>query len=86
MVQANQLVLSTKIYTNSTIGASDIRTLPSLPNLNMYIGASNNGGTSTFFDDHLISYYYYSDGLTDTQASDHYTAVQAFQTTLSRQV
>jgi hypothetical protein len=26
------------------------------------------------------------DGLTDTQASNFYTAVQAFQTTLSRQV
>jgi hypothetical protein len=86
MVQANQLVLSTKIYTNSTIGASDIRTLPSLPNLNMYIGGANNNGTATFFDNHLISYYYYADGFTDTQASDHYTAVQAFQTTLGRAI
>ena len=52
----------------------------------MYIGGVNNNGTAQFFDNHLISFYYYSDGLTDTQASNFYTAVQAFQTTLSRQV
>ena len=86
MVQCNQLVLTSKIYKNSTIGASGLTTMTSLPNVNMYIGGINNGGTATFFDNHLISYYYYADGFTDTQASDHYTAVQAFQTTLSRQV
>jgi hypothetical protein len=86
MVQANQLSTTSKIYANNTTGASGTITIASLPNQNMYIGATNSNGTATFFDNHLISYYYYSDGLTDTQASDHYTAVQAFQTTLSRQV
>jgi hypothetical protein len=86
MVQANQLGISSKIYTNNTIGGSNVATMVTIPNLNMYIGGINNGGTAQFFDNHLISYYYYSDGLTDTQASDHYTAVQAFQTTLSRNI
>jgi hypothetical protein len=86
MVQANQSGTTSKIYTNNTIGASGTATLPSLPNTNMFIGATSNNGTATFFDNKLISYYYYADGLTDTEASNHYTAVQAFQTTLGRQV
>jgi hypothetical protein len=86
MVQANQLSTDSKIYTNNTIGKSGTITMTSLPNQNMYVGAANNNGIATFFDNKLISYYYYADGLTDTQASNHYTAVQAFQTTLSRNV
>lgn len=86
MVQANQSGITSKIYANGTIGATGTTTMTSLPNLNMYIGAANNNGSGYYYDNHLISYYYYADGLTDTQASNHYTAVQAFQTTLSRQV
>jgi hypothetical protein len=86
MVQANQLSTDSKIYTNNTIGKSGTITMTSLPNQNMYVGAANNNGTARFFDNKLISYYYYADGLTDTEASNHYTAVQAFQTTLSRNV
>jgi hypothetical protein len=86
MVQANQLLSTAKIYKNNTIGAAQTNVIVTLPNQNMYVGALNSNGTATFFDNHLISFYYYSDGLTDTQASDFYTAVQAFQTTLARQV
>ena len=86
MVQANQLGTTSKIYSNNSIGASDSVTMTSLPNVNMYIGAASNNGTGTYFDNHLISYYYYSDGLTDTEAANLYTRVQAYQTALSRQV
>jgi hypothetical protein len=44
-----------------------------------------NGGT-TQFDDKQCAFASIGDGLTDTQAGNFYTAVQAFQTTLSRQV
>jgi len=86
MVQANQLGTTSKIYSNNSIGASDSVTMTSLPNVNMYIGAASNNGTGTYFDNHLISYYYYSDGLTDTEAANLYTRVQAYQTALSRNV
>lgn len=86
MVQANQSGSTSKIYANGTTGATGTATMSSLPNINMYIGATNNNGSANFYDSHLISYYYYADGLTDTEANNHYTAVQAFQTTLSRQV
>jgi hypothetical protein len=38
------------------------------------------------YDNKQCAFASIGDGLTDTQASDFYTAVQAFQTTLSRQV
>jgi hypothetical protein len=86
MVQANYVGTTSKLFTNNTLGASGTGTVPSLPNLNMYIGAINSSGSPMFYDNHLVSYYYYADGLTDTQASNHYTAVQTFQTTLNRSV
>ena len=86
MVQSNYLGTTAKLYKNNTIAGTASQTIPSLPNLNMYIGAVNSSGSATFYDNHLVSYYYYADGLTDIQASNHYTAVQAFQTTLSRNV
>ena len=53
----------------------------------VYLGASNNtpsGGAQ--FSNKQCAFASIGDGLTDTQASNFYTAVQAFQTTLSRQV
>jgi hypothetical protein len=86
MVQANQLGITSKIYTNNTVGASGTATMTSLPNYNMFIGATNSGGGAYFHDNHLISYYYYSDGLTDYEAKALYWIVQKYQTTLGRQV
>jgi hypothetical protein len=57
-----------------------------LPNINIYIGAFNNKGLTTLFSNKQCAFASIGSGLTDTQASDFYTAVQAFQTTLSRQV
>lgn len=51
-----------------------------------YIGAENANGTAGSFSSKECAFSSIGDGLTDTQASDFYTAVQAFQTTLSRQV
>jgi hypothetical protein len=55
-------------------------------NLNIFLGANNSNGTAATFDNRENAFSSIGDGLTDTQASDFYTAVQAFQTTLSRQV
>ena len=86
MVQCNQVGTDSRIYTNNTLGTNDVNPMFILPNMNMYIGGTNNGGSGTFFDNHLISYYYYADGINPTQALNHYTAVQAFQVSLSRSV
>jgi hypothetical protein len=58
---------------------------------NYFIGASNNhGGGSTdtpqYFSNRQCAFASIGDGLTDTEAANFYTAVQAFNTTLGRQV
>jgi hypothetical protein len=55
-------------------------------NRNIYISARNNNGTADLFSTRQCAFSSIGDGLTDTQASNFYTAVQAFQTTLSRNV
>ena len=56
------------------------------PNRNFYIGAINYDGTSGTFTDRECAFASIGDGLTDTEAANLYTAVQAYQTTLNRQV
>jgi hypothetical protein len=53
---------------------------------NLYLGANNINGIASSFDTRQNAFASIGDGLTDTQANNLYTAVQAFQTTLSRQV
>ena len=54
--------------------------------LNYYIGALNNNGVAGFFSPKECAFASIGDGLTNTNVSNLYTAVQAFQTTLSRNV
>lgn len=58
----------------------------SLPNFTFYLGARNGAGTAQFFSVHQLAFAFVGDGLTDAEAGNYYTAIQAFQTTLSRQV
>jgi len=58
----------------------------SFANNNLYLGAANANGTPLFFSGKQYALCTIGDGLSGTQASNFYTAVQAFQTTLSRQV
>lgn len=68
--------LTTKTVASGTINTSQI-----------ILGAGGNAlGTGGAFSDRQNAFASIGDGLTDTQASNFYTAVQAFQTTLSRQV
>jgi hypothetical protein len=55
-------------------------------NNNLYLGSANGGGTPFFFSDKQFALCSIGDGLNATQQSNFYTAVQTFQTTLSRQV
>ena len=54
-------------------------------NRNYYIGGNNNV-VGTAYATNQCAFASIGDGLTDTQASNFYTAVQAFQTTLARNV
>ena len=57
-----------------------------LPSFNFYLGARNNAGPPALYSNHQCAFAFIGDGLTDTNVANLYTAVQAFQTTLSRQV
>jgi hypothetical protein len=53
---------------------------------NYYLGAYNQGGNSGSYNDALVSFVSLGNSLTATNAANLYTAVQAFQTTLGRQI
>ena len=76
---------SNKLYRNSTIEITRTNTTTDNVDRSLYISARNDG-IATIFDNKECAFASIGDGLTDTQASNFYTAVQAFQTTLSRQV
>lgn len=52
----------------------------------LYLGSLNNIGSASFYSSRQLAFASIGDGLTNTQAANFYTAVQAFQTTLGRQV
>ena len=79
---------NSKLYQNSTLLATN-NTLNSttFANIPMYLGAANivgvGGGN---YSTRQCAFSTIGDGLTDTDATNLYTRVQAFQTSLSRQV
>jgi hypothetical protein len=70
----------------SCVSQTSTTTQTTLPNRNVYIGAANGNGTATEFSSRQIAFAHMGDSLSNTQFNNFYTAVQAFQTTLSRQV
>lgn len=66
--------------TTGTIASS------SLPILKIYLSAMNNNGTAQYYSTKQCAFATIGSGLTDIEAAALYTSVQAFQTTLSRQV
>ena len=83
------------IYRNSSTTSKRLRNTfidsitinsTSLCNQNAFVGCYNNNGVAAEFSGYTFSFASMGDGLTDAQASNFYTAVQAFQTTLSRNV
>jgi hypothetical protein len=77
--------LSGNYYKNNTsiitLGASNLQITSSI-----VIGARRLSSSAEVFSDKRIQLAFLGDGLTPTQAGNFYTAVQAFQTTLSRNV
>jgi len=76
-----------KAFKNGTFEAtSTVLDTTAYGNLNIFIGARNDNGSATFFSNKQCAFASIGDGLTDTEAANYYAAVQAFQTTLNRQV
>jgi hypothetical protein len=80
---------SRKIYKNGTLLNTNSSTITQVRSTGkIFIGAVNitDLGGATFFTNKECAFASIGDGLTDTESANLYTAVQAFQTTLSRQV
>ena len=78
---------SHKIYRNGgQIGSNTSVTTSARPNNNYLFAACNLNGSVLQYDILQLAFYSLGDGLSDTDASNYNTIVQAFQTTLSRQV
>jgi hypothetical protein len=56
------------------------------PNLNVFLLCINSNGAASLISTKQCAFASIGDGLTDTDAANFYTAVQAYQTTLSRNI
>jgi len=73
-------------YVNNSNLGNDGAVATVNPTANLYINARNEVTGTGGFSSNQCAFASIGDGLTDTQASNFYTAVQTFQTTLSRNV
>lgn len=76
---------TTSYWNNTNIGNDGIVSSGQY-NYSLYLNARNSTNTGVLFSSNECAFASIGDGLTNTEASNLYTAVQAFQTTLSRQV
>ena len=75
-----------KVLKDNSTSISNTNATTGLAAHNIYIGAMNLGGTTSFYNNIELAFSSICTGLTDTEANNFYTAVQAFQTTLARQL
>ena len=73
-------------FNNSSLITNTATRTFALPSRSIYLGGSNWSTGATQLTPHEHAFDSIGDGLTDTEASNLYTIVQAFNTTLSRNV
>lgn len=71
---------------SSILSTSTVNETSNLPNAVCYLGALNNSGVVAEYSDRQVAFSTIGDGLTDTEAANLYTRVQAFQTSLNRNI
>jgi hypothetical protein len=82
----NRIGTSEKGFRNNINVASRTSTGALRPNFNIYLLAANYGGSTSFYSTKQCAFASIGDGLTDTDAANFYTAVNAYQVALSRNV
>lgn len=80
------ITTTSKYFKNGTSQVSKALSVKSISGVNVYIGAFNENNSTIYYSPKQCAFASLGDGLTDTEASNFYTAVQTFNTTLSRQV
>ena len=83
----NDAVNTGKLYENGTLNYTDTSDITETPSSNsMYINANNNNGSPIFYSDAECAMFYLAPKLDATEMANLYNSVQAFQTSLNRQV
>lgn len=78
---------SRKIYKNGSLLATNSSTITwQRSTQKIFLGAANESGTANYFTDKECAFAGVASGLSDAEETSLYTAVQAMQTSLSRQV
>jgi hypothetical protein len=75
-----------KAFKNGVVQVTSTQVSNSLPNNKITLLAFNDTGLIQYYSTKQCAFATIGDGLTDTEAANFYTAVQAYQTTLARQV
>lgn len=77
-----------KLFRQNVLQTSNtnVKTSTGTSPLKLYIGGVNDNGVARQFTNKTCSFASIGDGLTDTEVTNFYTAVQAYQTTLGRQI
>ena len=75
-----------KLYRAGTEIGTKAMSVHSMPNYELYSYGFNEQNTTIYYTTRDCAFFWIGLGLTDTEAANLSTAVQTFQTTLSRQV
>ena len=75
-----------KLYYNNTTDTTKSANSTGIDNGNIFISCRNDGGNPASFSSAQCAFASIGDGLSDTEASNFYTAVNSFQVSLSRNV
>jgi hypothetical protein len=85
---ANRIGTAVKIFKNNTTLGSFTNAANGRPTFSLFLANSNNSGSPNLglYSNKQYAFASIGDGLTDTEAANFYTAVQNFNTTLTRNV
>jgi SPP1 family predicted phage head-tail adaptor len=87
LITSNRVALNQhKIFRNNTELISGTIAEQTRANIPIYLSSSNVDSAAVYASNRPLSFAFIGNGLTNTEVSNYYTAVQAFQTSLSRQV
>ena len=75
-----------KVFYNGSILTTSSTPELGLSSVPIFISSANASGSASGFSNRQLAFAHVGDGLTDTEAANLYTRVQAFQTALSRNV
>jgi hypothetical protein len=87
LIATRQGAAINKLFRNNVLKVNGTGVFASYPSLSFYFAARNNTAPVEYFNNNQnIAFGFISDNLDDIEAANFYTRVQAFQTTLSRNV